>query len=181
MGSNSSAVLVENVNRVGLGYGIAIAVGLLVLVSTVMLATYVCLRLRRRNNHHDASNAAAIQQILNSRIEPRVLLIEEDQSNGDWIVGGLNQSIINSYPKMVFCRESYNGDTVCSICLCEYEEEEMLRLMPECRHCFHSRCIDAWLRLHASCPICRTSPLPTPVSTPLSEVTPLAINPLRSR
>lgn len=176
MSSNSSTVVVENVNRVGLGYGIAIAVGILVFVSTVMLATYVCVRVQRRNYH----NSVAIQQHFNAAIVPQVTLMD-DQSSGEWIVGGLDQIIINSYPKMVFCKENFSGDTVCSICLCEYKEEEMLRLMPECRHCFHSSCIDAWLRLHASCPICRTSPLPTPVSTPLSEIVPLAGNPLIAR
>ncbi|KAG5579466.1 hypothetical protein H5410_050093, partial [Solanum commersonii] len=35
-------------------------------------------------------------------------------------------------------------------------------------------CIDAWLKLNASCPVCRNSPLPTPMSTPLSEVVPLS-------
>ncbi|GLJ38126.1 hypothetical protein SUGI_0776190 [Cryptomeria japonica] len=178
MGSNSSEVMVENVNKVGLGYGIAIAVGMLVLVSTIMLATYVCMRVQRRNRQ---ANAAVARQHFNLTIVPQVLLIEEGEGNTEWIVGGLDQSIINSYPKMLFCKESHCGDSVCSICLCEYGEEEMLRLMPECRHCFHSRCIDAWLRLHASCPICRTSPLPTPVSTPLSEVTPLAINSVHPR
>ncbi|MBA0620597.1 hypothetical protein Godav_006298, partial [Gossypium davidsonii] len=68
------------------------------------------------------------------------------------------------------------GNTICSICLCEYRESEMLRMMPECRHCFHVTCIDAWLKLNGSCPVCRNSPLPTPISTPLSEVVPLSQN-----
>nr|POE49988.1 ring-h2 finger protein atl68 [Quercus suber] len=50
----------------------------------------------------------------------------------------------------------------------------MLRMMPECRHYFHLLCIDAWLKLNGSCPVCRNSPLPTPLSTPLSEVVPLS-------
>ncbi|KAG6390533.1 hypothetical protein SASPL_148271 [Salvia splendens] len=37
------------------------------------------------------------------------------------------------------------------------------------RHCFHVMCMDAWLKLNASCPVCRSSPLPTLQSTSLQE------------
>ncbi|KAL0309284.1 UNVERIFIED_CONTAM: RING-H2 finger protein ATL68 [Sesamum radiatum] len=37
----------------------------------------------------------------------------------------------------------------------------MLRMLPDCKHCFHVTCVDAWLKLNASCPVCRNSPLPT--------------------
>ncbi|GJU37470.1 RING-H2 finger protein ATL67-like protein [Tanacetum coccineum] len=50
----------------------------------------------------------------------------------------------------------------------------MMRMLPECKHCFHLSCVDAWLKLNASCPVCRSSPLPTPLSTPLAEVVPLS-------
>eukprot|EP00922_Rhytidocystis_sp_ex-Travisia-forbesii_P035321 GHVS01052410.1.p1 GENE.GHVS01052410.1~~GHVS01052410.1.p1 ORF type:complete len:449 (+),score=55.41 GHVS01052410.1:486-1832(+) len=40
----------------------------------------------------------------------------------------------------------------CSICLCEYEEEEMLRILP-CGHGFHAQCVDVWLATRAVCPL----------------------------
>lgn len=43
----------------------------------------------------------------------------------------------------------------CSICLGEYQDKEMLRIMPICRHNFHLICIDVWLQKHSTCPICR--------------------------
>ncbi|KAK8644334.1 hypothetical protein V6N13_123644 [Hibiscus sabdariffa] len=42
----------------------------------------------------------------------------------------------------------------CSICLEGYEVDEEVREMP-CNHFFHSGCIEKWLRIHGSCPICR--------------------------
>eukprot|EP00922_Rhytidocystis_sp_ex-Travisia-forbesii_P035319 GHVS01052408.1.p1 GENE.GHVS01052408.1~~GHVS01052408.1.p1 ORF type:complete len:458 (+),score=60.93 GHVS01052408.1:463-1836(+) len=40
----------------------------------------------------------------------------------------------------------------CSICLCEYEEEEILRILP-CGHGFHVECVDVWLATRAVCPL----------------------------
>jgi hypothetical protein len=43
----------------------------------------------------------------------------------------------------------------CSICLGEYQEKEVLRIMPGCGHNFHLSCIDVWLRKQSTCPVCR--------------------------
>ncbi|KAE8681081.1 Detected protein of unknown function [Hibiscus syriacus] len=43
----------------------------------------------------------------------------------------------------------------CPICLDEYVVGEPCRVFPDCKHMFHSRCIDHWLRNHVTCPVCR--------------------------
>lgn len=46
----------------------------------------------------------------------------------------------------------------CTICLDDYQESvDVLRLLPECGHMFHGACIDQWLALSPTCPICRQS------------------------
>ncbi|XP_052186197.1 RING-H2 finger protein ATL64-like [Diospyros lotus] len=52
-------------------------------------------------------------------------------------------------------------DGVCAICLCEFEEGEELRALPECGHSFHVACIDMWLYSHSTCPICRSAVTPS--------------------
>ncbi|KAH9607508.1 hypothetical protein KSS87_017438 [Heliosperma pusillum] len=43
----------------------------------------------------------------------------------------------------------------CYICLVEYEEGDDMRILP-CRHEFHKKCIDKWLKeIHRVCPLCR--------------------------
>ncbi|KGN50265.2 hypothetical protein Csa_005809 [Cucumis sativus] len=45
----------------------------------------------------------------------------------------------------------------CSICLGVFEDGEKVKILPPCRHCYHSECVDRWLRSHSSCPLCRVS------------------------
>lgn len=45
-------------------------------------------------------------------------------------------------------------DAECCICLCAYDDGNELRELP-CRHHFHSPCIDKWLHINATCPLCK--------------------------
>ncbi|XAR54085.1 hypothetical protein NMG60_11029090 [Bertholletia excelsa] len=45
-------------------------------------------------------------------------------------------------------------DAECCICLCAYEDGTELRELP-CRHHFHCSCIDKWLYINATCPLCK--------------------------
>ncbi|KAJ8573280.1 hypothetical protein K7X08_009791 [Anisodus acutangulus] len=45
-------------------------------------------------------------------------------------------------------------DADCCICLCPYEDGIELRELP-CRHHFHCTCIDKWLYINATCPLCK--------------------------
>ncbi|KAJ6807491.1 protein binding protein [Iris pallida] len=45
-------------------------------------------------------------------------------------------------------------DAECSICLSTYEDGVELRQLP-CNHHFHSACIDKWLYINATCPLCK--------------------------
>lgn len=45
-------------------------------------------------------------------------------------------------------------DAECCICLCPYDDGTELRELP-CRHHFHCTCIDKWLHINATCPLCK--------------------------
>lgn len=80
---------------------------------------------------------------------------------------GLDESTIESYEKMVVGESRRvpgpNNNGCCWICLSEYNSKETIRLIPECKHCFHADCIDEWLRINTTCPVCRNSPSPSPL------------------
>ncbi|XP_050232567.1 E3 ubiquitin-protein ligase At1g63170 [Mercurialis annua] len=46
-------------------------------------------------------------------------------------------------------------DAVCCICLAKYANNDELRELP-CSHFFHKECVDKWLKINASCPLCKT-------------------------
>ncbi|CBI35066.3 unnamed protein product, partial [Vitis vinifera] len=171
----STATPPESAAGVGLGYGIAIAVSILVLISTIMLASYACVRVKasggtRADHGRPGTNRESTA-------------VDLSELAAVVVVAGLDGPAIESYPKMVLGqsrRLPRPNDGPCSICLSEYRPNETVRSIPECNHCFHADCIDEWLRMSATCPICRSSPAvsaaPTPLATPLSEVVPLAFH-----
>ncbi|CAH2057732.1 unnamed protein product [Thlaspi arvense] len=94
----------------------------------------------------------------------RNVAIAAAQPNEVQVTTGLDESTIESYKKMELGESrrlpGTNDDIVCPICLSEYASKETVRCIPECDHCFHIGCIDAWLKIHGSCPLCRNSPSP---------------------
>ncbi|XP_066331638.1 E3 ubiquitin-protein ligase ATL59-like [Miscanthus floridulus] len=72
---------------------------------------------------------------------------------------GLDPFAVAAIPTMNYSSEAFHSkdDAQCSICLGEYNDKEILRIMPTCRHNFHLECIDVWLQKQTTCPICRIS------------------------
>jgi hypothetical protein len=48
-------------------------------------------------------------------------------------------------------------EEMCSICRANLVEGDVARRILHCHHVFHQRCIDDWLAVNTTCPICRTN------------------------
>ncbi|KAI3710709.1 hypothetical protein L2E82_40498 [Cichorium intybus] len=125
-------------------YGLIIGVGVSILICMIAIVCYTATKARDYNqSRHENIDIFSIT------ISPR-----PNSSTG------LDLSTIESYAKTVLgesCRLPADDDS-CPICLSDYKPREALRTIPECNHYFHVECIDEWLRLHATCPMCRNSP-----------------------
>ncbi|XP_078148585.1 E3 ubiquitin-protein ligase ATL31-like [Carex rostrata] len=72
---------------------------------------------------------------------------------------GLDGAVLESFPIMVYSevkeRKIGKGSLECAVCLCDFEDDDNIRLLPKCSHMFHPDCIDEWLLSHVTCPVCR--------------------------
>ncbi|XP_057787169.1 RING-H2 finger protein ATL43-like [Salvia miltiorrhiza] len=69
---------------------------------------------------------------------------------------GINRKVIESLPMFRFSSLRGHKDGLeCAVCLNKFEAEEVLRLLPKCKHAFHVECVDTWLEAHSTCPLCR--------------------------
>ncbi|KAK8588775.1 hypothetical protein V6N13_087670 [Hibiscus sabdariffa] len=146
-------------NVSGFRYGIGAFVVVLLCMIAFALASYLWTKALRRQRALLPSNSH----------KPDT----DDSESFTVDVVGLDEEMIKSDLKLRYseakCLNKYCTDTCCSICLADYKGNDSVRLLPGCGHLFHFKCVDHWLRLHATCPVCRTSPVPTQFSTPLAD------------
>jgi len=57
--------------------------------------------------------------------------------------------------KIKECDPLITENETCNICCDKYIANQFKRVLPECKHTFHKRCIDKWLKQKGECPICR--------------------------
>ncbi|KMZ72895.1 hypothetical protein ZOSMA_158G00040 [Zostera marina] len=82
-----------------------------------------------------------------------IIVINNDNDDSH----GVNSSLIQQLPVVIY--EKYikkEEGLMCSICVMDFEDTEFLRLLPKCEHAFHSLCIEEWLKICMTCPVCRS-------------------------
>ncbi|RDX71274.1 RING-H2 finger protein ATL7 [Mucuna pruriens] len=72
---------------------------------------------------------------------------------------GLERAAVAKFPTKKFSDKFFAAaeNSQCTVCLSEYQGEDMLRILPYCGHSFHVTCIDLWLQQNSTCPVCRIS------------------------
>ncbi|XP_031482365.1 RING-H2 finger protein ATL57-like [Nymphaea colorata] len=75
---------------------------------------------------------------------------------------GLDPVLVSSLPTFPYKKVSPKDDADCAVCLCEFDQGEMVKVLPVCGHLFHADCVDTWLLCRTSCPLCRATLVPPP-------------------
>ncbi|KAK2385239.1 putative RING-H2 finger protein ATL21A [Trifolium repens] len=127
-------------------FGIAFGLG----IPALLLIAIACFCNNRRTTQLDGQRNSSNVPTITISLEPLPSFVT-----------GLDGATIEKYPKTLFGESGRllkPNDNTCSICLSEYQLKETLRSIPECNHYFHATCIDEWLKMNGTCPICRNSP-----------------------
>lgn len=128
----------------------AMAIIIVVLIAALFLIAFFSIYIRNRS----AANGNSIRQTLSMR-----------RRRAAAATRGLDDLVIETFPTFTYAEVKDHhigkGALECAVCLNEFEDDETLRLIPKCDHVFHPECIDAWLKSHVTCPVCRAD-LSTP-------------------
>eukprot|EP00250_Pteridium_aquilinum_P016771 c23285_g5_i1 orf=134-1933(+) len=93
---------------------------------------------------HDVINPAPL-----AHLGPAGLLFTDRDS-------GLDRAVVEGLPMFSFSAlKGMKEGLECAVCLSRYDNPEVLRLLPKCKHAFHMECVDKWLNSHSTCPLCR--------------------------
>ncbi|XP_017696052.2 RING-H2 finger protein ATL52-like [Phoenix dactylifera] len=145
---------------------VILAISVIAAVFFLSVTCYACavFRRRRRQRHPLLPHAPASVPAgaADATASPRS---DEDgaSEDGEWLHAvwyirtvGLDESTIRSIAVAEYkVGGAILGASDCSVCLGEFQDGELVRLLPKCGHAFHVPCIDTWLRAHVNCPLCR--------------------------
>ncbi|CAD5163116.1 unnamed protein product [Musa acuminata subsp. malaccensis] len=77
-----------------------------------------------------------------------------------------NAAVDQSLPVTVYRASHFEEGIECAVCLSKLADGEEARLLPQCGHGYHRRCIDPWLRINDTCPLCRSRVRARPSANP---------------
>lgn len=123
------------------GPGLAVVIGVLAIMFTL---TFILLMYAKFCHSHR---------------EPSIH-VEEQDHHGLITAGsrfsGIDKTVVESLPFFRFSSLKGSKEGLeCAVCLSKFEDIEILRLLPKCKHAFHINCVDQWFESHSSCPLCR--------------------------
>ncbi|PIA19624.1 hypothetical protein COEREDRAFT_78942 [Coemansia reversa NRRL 1564] len=78
-----------------------------------------------------------------------------EQNQGVHAPPPASEESINQLPRRKISAEEAAAKAECGICMDEYNPGEEVMTLP-CKHFYHIECIDHWLKMNGTCPICRT-------------------------
>ncbi|CAK8573540.1 unnamed protein product [Lathyrus sativus] len=76
---------------------------------------------------------------------------------------GIDPQLLETFPILLYSsimkhvKEGDEGPLPCAVCLSDFNDNDTVRVLPQCNHYFHPPCVDVWLSTHVTCPVCRSN------------------------
>lgn len=113
------------------------------------------------DDQESTNQTTRLGEIITDPLNPRVVMIRSGTGLDDFFSAGGKQgrspaskASVENMPRVVIGEDKENGGGSCAICLEEWSKGDVAAEMP-CKHKFHSKCVEEWLGMHATCPMCR--------------------------
>ncbi|KAG5593165.1 hypothetical protein H5410_043679 [Solanum commersonii] len=73
-----------------------------------------------------------------------------------WAIKRRGQATLRLFTRLPYSDIELSGrDTICRICLSDFESTDNIYILPPCTHLYHSECISTWMRSQIICSTCR--------------------------
>ncbi|RDX85808.1 E3 ubiquitin-protein ligase RHA1B, partial [Mucuna pruriens] len=96
---------------------------------------------------------------LHDFLEPDIAWPEHDTRMPEF--ESVSAVLIREILPVVKFRDLVDPPESCAVCLSEFDENDEIRRLANCRHIFHRGCLDRWIRYdQRTCPLCRTPFIP---------------------
>lgn len=79
-------------------------------------------------------------------------------ASGEEISAGVDEKTLLTIPIITYKKpdsDLMTNQSECAVCLGDLDDGDSVRVLPNCKHLFHVKCVDEWFVGHTSCPVCR--------------------------
>lgn len=121
-----------------------------ILFSIILFLLFYLFYLKRTFSNTNSSSSASIHH-------SRTSTSQDSSTHHQFSEMGSKINLEDKLSVILFDEDLYTKDSMCCVCLGEFEMNEKLHQIPSCQHVFHGDCIRNWLHSNITCPLCRCS------------------------
>ncbi|KAK4338448.1 hypothetical protein RND71_042935 [Anisodus tanguticus] len=105
---------------------------------------------------------------LENYLEPEMSFPTRPESNSE--LHSVSATLIRELLPVMKFSDLVDPPESCAVCLYEFDSEDEIRRLMNCRHIFHRSCLDRWMdHDQKTCPLCRTTFIPDDMQESFNE------------
>lgn len=88
-------------------------------------------------------------------VNDKIFIVKPTDNPNDSILKPLGLNIVPLKELTKIIKNNNNNENICIICQENFKGKTNIQL--NCKHIFHKKCINKWLKINYDCPLCRQS------------------------